>query len=204
MRVSTAFNTMLAIPGASVAAVRFEPSRVVVRLRCRRRRPVCPCGRKSRAVYDRSLRRWRHLDLGGMRLFLEAEVRRVNCRACRRIRTELVPWARPAARHSRDLQNLIAFMAQRMDKTTVTKLLRVSWEAVARIVIQVVAEHLDGDRLAGLYRIGVDEVSYRKGPRFLTVVADHDREGAVVWAREGNDAATLEAFYDELGEARCA
>ncbi len=166
MRVSTAFNTMLGIQGASVAAVRFEPCCVVIRLRSRRRRPVCPCGWKGTAVYDRSLRRWRHLDLGGMRLFLEAEVRRIECRVCRRIRTETVPWARPAARHSRDLQDLIAFMAQRMDKTTVTRLLRVSWEAVARIVVQVVAEHLDGDRLAGLYRIGVDEVSYRKGPRF--------------------------------------
>jgi len=204
MRVSTAFNTMLGIPGASVAAVRFEPSCVVVRLRRRGRRPVCPCGWKGRAVYDRSLRRWRHLDLGGMRLFLEAEVRRLECPSCRQVRTELVPWARPGARHSRDLQDVIAFMAQRMDKTAVTKLLRVSWETVARIVIDVVAEHLDDDRLEGLYRIGVDEVAYRKGPRFLTVVADHDRAGAVVWAREGNDAATLEAFYDELGEARCA
>lgn len=116
MRVS---NTMLASPGASVAAVRFEPSCVVVRLRCRRRRPVCPCGWKGRAVYDGSLRCWRHLDLGRMRLFLEAEVRRIECRVCRRIRTETAPWARPAARHSRDLQDLIAFMAQRMDKTTV-------------------------------------------------------------------------------------
>jgi transposase len=203
MHVSTAFNTMLAIPEASVVAARFESACVVIRLRCRRHRPICPCGWKGRAVYDRSIRRWRHLDLGGMRLFLEAEVRRLACRACRRIRTETVPWARPAARHSRDLQDLIAFMAQRMDKTTVTRLLRVSWEAVARIVVQVVAEHLDGDRLDGLYRIGVDEVSYRKGPRFLTVVADHDRDGAVVWAKDGNDSATLEAFYAELGEARC-
>jgi transposase len=82
--------------------------------------------------------------------------------------------------------------------------LRVSWETVARIVIDVVAEHLDGDRLDGLYCIGVDEVSYRKGPRFLTVVADHGRAGAGVWAREGNSATSLEAFYDELGETRCA
>lgn len=204
MRVSTAFNTMLGLPGATVDAVRFEPSCVVVRLRQRGRRPVCPCGWRGRAVYDRSRRRWRHLDLGGMRLFLEAEVRRLACRSCRRVRTERVPWARPGARHSRDLQDLIAFMAQRMDKTTVTKLLRVSWETVARIVIQVVAERLEGDRLEGLSRIGVDEVAYRKGHRYLTVGADHDHNGAVVWAQEGNDAATLEAFYDELGENRCA
>jgi transposase len=165
---------------------------------------VCPCGWRGHASYDRSVRRWRHLDLGGSRLFVEAEVRRLHCRRCRRVRTEAVAWARPAARHSRDLQDLVAFMAQRMDKTTITKLLRISWESVAKIVIDVVADHLDDARLEGLYRIGVDEVSYRKGHRYLTVVADHDRAGAVVWAKEGKDAATLNAFDDELGEARCA
>jgi transposase len=203
MRVSTAFNTMLAISGASVAAVRFEPSCVVVTLRRRTRRPTCPCGWRGRASYDRSVRRWRHLDLGGMRLFLEAEVRRLECWRCQRVRTEAVPWARPRARHSRDVQDLVAFMAQRMDKTTVCRLLRVSWESVAKIVIDVVTERLDATRLHGLYRIGVDEISYRKGYRYLTVIADHDRKGAVVWAKEGKDAATLEAFYDELGEAGC-
>ena len=120
------------------------------------------------------------------------------------MRTEVVPWARPGARHTRDVQDLVAFMAQRMDKTTITRLLRVSWEAVARIVIDVVADQLDTARLDGLFRIGVDEVSYRKGHRYLTVVADHDRDGAVVWAKEGKAAKTLEAFYDELGDERCA
>jgi len=203
MRVSTAFNTMLAIPGASVTAVEFEPTHVVATLRRRERRPNCPCGWKGRAVYDHSVRRWRHLDLGGCKLFLQAEVRRLLCRRCQRVRTEDVPWARPGARHSRDLQDLVAYMAQRMDKTTITKLLRISWESVAKIVVAVVADHLEDARLDGLYNIGVDEVSYRKGHRYLTVVADHDRAGAVVWAREGKDAATLEAFYDELGPTRC-
>ena len=145
------------------------------------------------------MRRWRHLDLAGSKLWLEAEIRRLDCRGCGRVRTEVVPWARPGARHTRDVQDLVAFMAQRMDKTTITRLLRVSWEAVARIVIDVVADQLDTARLDGLFRIGVDEVSYRKGHRYLTVVADHDRDGAVVWANEGKSATTLEAFYDELG-----
>ena len=204
MRVPTAFNTMLAIAGASVVTVQCEPDCVVVRLQRRQRRPMCPCGWRGRAIYDRSLRRWRHLDLGGMRLYLEAEIRRLECKRCQRVRTEAVPWARPGARHSRDLQDLVAYMAQRMDKTTITRLLRVSWEAVAKIVVDVVADQLDAARLDNLFRVGVDEVSYRKGHRYLTVVADHDRAGAVVWAKEGKDAATLEAFYDELGEARCA
>ena len=204
MRVSTAFNTMLAIPGSSVTGVSFEPTSVVAQLRLRARHPTCPCGQRCRTVYDRSTRRWRHLDLGGTRLHLEAEIQRVDCRRCRRVRTETVPWARPGARHSRDLQDLIAFMAQRMDKTTITRLLRVSWESVASTVVAVVAENLDATRLQGLFRIGVDEVSYRKGHRYLTVVADHDREGAVVWAGEGRSDATLDAVYGELGDNGCA
>jgi transposase len=204
VRVSTAFNKLLAIVGATVAAVTFTPAGIVVGLRRRRSKLVCPCGWKTWSVYDRHVRRWRHLDLAGTKLWLEAEIRRLHCRRCQRVRTEVVPWARPGARHSRDLQDVVAFMAQRMDKTTICQLLRVSWEAVAKIVIDVVADSLDAARLDGLLRIGVDEVSYRKGHRYLTVVADHDRDGAVVWAKEGKNAKTLEAFYDELGETRCA
>lgn len=204
MRVTTAFNKLLVIPGASVGSVAFTPAGLVLGLHRRRRRPVCPCGWKGRAVYDRSTRRWRHLDLGATKLLLEAEIRRLDCRRCGRVRTETVDWARPAARHTRDFEDVVAWLAQHTDKTTITKLLRTSWETVAAIVVRVVAEHVDGRRLEGIYRIGVDEVSWRAGNRFLTVVADHDRDGAVIWAGEGRNAKTLEEFYDRLGERGCA
>ncbi len=204
MRVTTAFNKMLAPVGASVTSVTFAPEGIVVGLRRRRAKHRCPCGWKTWSSYDHSVRRWRHLDLGATKCFFEAEIVRIDCRPCGRVRTEEVPWARPGARHSRDLQDVVAWLAQRMDKTSVARLLRVSWEAVARIVIMVVADHIDGSRLEDLYRIGVDEVSYRKRHRYLTVVADHDRDGAVIWAGEGKGASTLEAFYDELGPERCA
>lgn len=204
MRVTTAFNKMLAIVGASVASVTFAPEGIVVGLRRRRRKLVCPCGQKTWAVYDRSVRRWRHLDLGAARCFLESEIRRVDCRRCDRVRTEAVPWARPRARHTKDFQDVVAWLACHTDKTTITRLLRVSWEAVAKIVVDVVADTIDDARLDNLFHIGVDEVSWRKGHRYLTVVADHGRDGAVVWAAEGKDHTVLEAFYDELGDDRCA
>jgi transposase len=144
------------------------------------------------------------LDLGAARLFLRAEIRRLDCRRCGRVRTEDVRWARPGARFTRGFEDVVAWLAQRMDKTAVSRLLRCSWEAVAGIVTRVVADHLDDARLDQVYRIGVDEVSYRKGHRYLTVVADHDRAGAVIWAGEGKSGATLEQFFEQLGPARSA
>lgn len=203
MRVSTAFNRMLAIRGARVLEVVFEPGAVVVRIALRRRRLQCPCGRWGHARYDKSTRRWRHLDFGTCRLFLEAEIRRVDCRRCGRVRTERVPWARPRARHTRDFEDLVAWLAAHADKTTVTRLLRCSWEAADAIVTRVVTDRIDPARLDRLYRIGVDEVSYRRGHHYLTLVVDHDT-GHVVWAAQGRESQALQDFYTQLGPERCA
>jgi transposase len=85
------------------------------------------------------------------------------------------------------------------DKTTITTLQRVSWEAVAGIVAAVVA-----DRLDELCRIGVDEVSYRRGYRYLTVVADHDRDGAVVPLHRLDRRSSISALSSRASRARGA
>lgn len=198
MRVSTAFNRMLALRGATVISVRFEAEEIVVDLRLRARRLRCRCGWSTRSRYDSSRRRWRHLDVAGCRLWLEADIRRLECRCCKRVVTEEVPWARPAAWHTRDFEDMVAWLAQRTDKTTIAALMRCSWKAVDRIIRRFVAERLDQARLEGLYRIGVDEISYKRGHYYLTVVADHD-SGKVVWVAPGKRGQALQDFYDALG-----
>lgn len=202
MRVSTAFNRMLALDGVSVTTVAFTGEGIVVGLRRRARRHRCPCGRRAPG-YDRSTRRWRHLDLAACKLWLEAEIWRVHCRACGRVRTEEVPWARPGARLSRDLEDIIAWLAQRTDKTSVCDLVRVAWETVQAVVMRVVDEHLDDARLEGVFNLGVDEISYKRGHQYLTVVADHDN-GRVLHVAKGRNKAALQGFFDELGPQRCA
>jgi transposase len=197
MRVTTAFNKMLGLVGVSVATVAFTPEGIVLGLRRRRAKHRCPCGWRTWAIYDRSVRRWRHLDLGASRCFLEAEIARIHCRSCGRVRTEEVPWARPGSRHSRDFQDVVAWLAQRVDKTTITKLLRVSWEAVAKIVIDVVAEAIDDARLNDLYRIGVDEVSYRKGHSYLTLVYDI-AGGTVEYIADDRKQASLDPYFESF------
>lgn len=201
MRVTTAFNRLLALQGARVIDVLFGPAGVTVRVALRRRRAACSgCGQVCRHVHDRAWRRWRHLDLAGNRCFVEYELRRVRCPDCG-VRVEAVPWARPRARHTRDFEDLVAFMAQQMAKTPITALLRIGWDTVGAIVERVVSDHLDERRLAGLVMIGCDEISYRRGQRYLTQVCDH-HTGAIVWAKPGRNAATLQAFFDQLGERK--
>ncbi len=81
--------------------------------------------------------------------------------------------------------------------------MRIAWRTVGAILERVVPRHRTADPLDDLTHIGVDELSYRRHHEYVTVVIDHGR-GAVVWAREGKDAAILAAFFEELGKDRCA
>ena len=76
---------------------------------------------------------------------------------------EAVPWARPEAHHTRDFEDVVAWLAQQMAKTPVAGLLRIGRDTVGRIVEHVVADHLDEERLRGLVAIGVDEISIGAG-----------------------------------------
>lgn len=201
MRVTTAFNRVLAIEGTCVISVEFTSEGLVLGVRARRRRHRCPCGQRVRGRYDQSRRRWRHLDIGVVKVWLEAVVARVRCPRCVAVRTEQVPWARPGARHTRDFQDVVGWLAQRMDKTAVAQLMRCSWSTVDRIVTVVVADHLHDARFDGLTRIGVDEISYRRGRKFLTLVVDHDRP-RVVWVGVGHSKATMDAFFEAMGPQR--
>ena len=78
MRATTAFNRIIDIEGVAVSGVTFTPEGVVVRIRRRKRLHQCPCGWTTGSHYDRSIRRWRHLDFGVTKCFLEAEICRID------------------------------------------------------------------------------------------------------------------------------
>lgn len=197
MRITTAFNRMLRLPGAWVQDVAFGDEGVIVTVGLRRRRRVCSgCGARGLQIKDRRVKRWRHLDLGSSRCFIECELRRLRCPDCGE-RAEMVEWARAGSPYTRDFEDLAAWLTQQMAKTQITRLLRIGWESVGKIAERVVADHLDEGRLDGLVFLGVDEISHGADHRFLTCVADHER-GGIVWAAPGRNAATLQAFFDEL------
>ena len=203
MRVTTAFNRMLGLPGAWVRDVEFGERAVIVTVALRRKRPVCSgCGARGLKIKEHRVKRWRHLDLGGLRCVIECRLRRLYCPGCGDL-PEAVAWARGGARYTRDFEDLTAWLAQQMSQTQVTKLMRIGWETVGNILERVVADYLDHGRMDGLRLIGVDEVSYGADHKFLTCVADHEKP-RIVWAAPGRNAASLQAFFDQLTDEQKA
>lgn len=206
MRVTTAFNRLLGLEGISVEEVTFvAETSVTVDVALRRRRLVCPlCSFSTRARYDTRAvaSTWRHLDFGRWRVSVRAKLRRLHCPE-HGVRVEAVPFARPRSGFTRDFEDLVAFLATKTDKSTITRISRVDWDTVGRICERVVADGLGSDRLDGLVNIGVDEVSWRRHHQYLTLVADHGTR-KIVWGAPGKDTATLDAFFDDLGPQRAA
>lgn len=195
--------------GVDAKTVRVDGAELVdealeIRLRPRfRYRWRCPHCDERRPGYDPgSTRRWRALDLGRVKVFVVAQVPRVEC-PDHGVVVAAVPWARHRARHTLAFEELAAWCAVEMSATAASRLLRCSWRTIGGIVARVVAD-LDSDRLLdGVTRIGIDEISYRRHQRYLLVVVDHDRR-RLIHAVDGANMTTLGAFFDLLGEERTA
>lgn len=205
VRGTTLLRMLLGIQGVYVTKVSLGGEGMVLDVRPSTRVPRCgDCGRRVQAIHDRRERMWRHLDLGGMRAWLRYTIRRVCCPECG-VRVEQVPWAESGSRFSKPFENQVAYLAQRCDKTTVTRLMRITWRTVGDIVKRVVVKAglLSPERFDGLTHIGIDELSYRKHHKYITVVTDHV-SGRVVWAGKGKSSETVAMFFKALGPERAA
>ncbi len=199
MRASTLLNAVLELPGVRVRDAAVVEDVLWVTASLRRRRLQCPwCVFETRHRYDTRAvdSSWRHLDMGGRVCRIRLRRRRLRCPE-HGVLAEGVAFARPGSGHTRDFEDLVAWLVTKTDKTTVSGFARVSWRTVGAICERVAADVLDPDRLSGLVDIGVDEISWRKHHRYLTLVSDHDT-GTIVWGKPGKDTATLHAFFDEL------
>lgn len=169
------------------------------------RRQRCGICERRCAKYDsgEGRRRWRALDLGTVQAVIEANAPRVSCPE-HGVVVAAVPWARHGAGHTRALDDQVAWLATNCSKTAITQLMRIGWRTVGNICARVWADvEARVDLLAGLRRIGIDEISYKRHHKYLTIVVDH-ASGRLLWAEAGRDKATLRKFFDLLGPERSA
>ena len=161
----------------------------------------CPyCGKKcpKDGVSVKGRRQWRSLDFGSILVEIESDTQRINCPEHGRIVAD-VPWAYPGSRFTKDFDLTIGWLAVYLPRSVVSEYMRIDWKTVGRCVSRTLHE-IEPERNVrrnGLVHIGIDETSYKKGHKYITIVLNHDTN-TVVWAAPGHGKKVLEQFYRSL------
>lgn len=160
----------------------------------------CPkCGKKCPGYTDsKKIRRWRSLDFGSQRVSIEAHSPRVTCSE-HGVIVARVPWARHNSNFTRDFEQAVTWFALHACASDVSEYFRIKWETVGSIVkrVQDSLEKRKESKFDNLEEIGIDETSYKKGHKYMTVVVNHNT-GTLVWAKKGHGKEVLTEFFKEL------
>jgi len=205
--MTSVMKKLLNVKGIVVEDIGFEPfgndETLIVKVRpMARQKSRCGlCGKKSPG-YDSGTkaRRWRSLDFGTFRVYIEYDLPRVRCRKHGVIAAR-VPWARHDSWFTRDFEDTVAWLMLHATRSCVSDLMRIAWETTGAIAKRVYddAKMAAQDPFESLERIGIDETSYKKGQKYMTVVVDHDT-GALIWAAKGHGKKVLDSFFQAMTE----
>ncbi len=166
-------------------------------------KPECGlCGERCGTYDHQEVRLFRFVPLWGIPVYFRYRMRRVDCRVDG-VRVEALPWARGNSSVTRALELFLARWARLLSWKDVAVRFEVSWESVYRSVKAVVEYGLKHRSLEGIEAIGVDEVHYRKGHQYMTVVYQID-EGArrLLSVTRNRTVRSLLGFFRLLGKER--
>jgi len=202
MRLCTVLNRCTRFKRFVFESARFDDEdRILVRLRPRANsRPVCSrCGMQA-GVYDAGSkeRLFEFVPMWGYRVFFVYRMRRVQCRRCGVV-VEQTPWATGKHQLTDAYRFFLAHWAGKLSWKDVAESFRTSWRKVYESVKFVVDYGLARRRLDDVSALGVDEIQYRSGRRYLTVVCRIDQGmRRLLWIGRGRTSQTLARGLREL------
>lgn len=165
-------------------------------------RPICSgCGRPA-AGYDRGgqPRRFEFVPLWGMAVFFVYRMRRVNCPACG-VKVEQVPWCDGKNRLTTTYRWFLAAWAKRLSWREVALVFRTSWQSVFRAVQHAVFWGVAHAKWENVTAIGIDEIQWQRGHRYLTLVYQIDAGcKRLLWIGGDRTKKTLEGFFRVFGK----
>lgn len=202
MSTKSLLKHLLNVKNTVVDSYRIKDEDLIIRVHpTKGKRCICPVCHKKAPYYDSlGLRTWRSLDMGVTKVFIEAPIIRVDCNK-HGVHTSSVPWARHHSGFTRDFENTVSWMTKYLSKTAVSQCMRISWNTVGSIISRYRkdADPYPEHRYDNLKRIGIDETSYRKGYKYMTVVVNHDTN-SVIWVHDKHGKEILREFFESLTE----
>ena len=166
-------------------------------------RPICSgCGRRGPGYDTLEPRLFEFVPLWGIAVFFYYALRRVDCRRCG-VTVESVPWAEGKHTLTNTYMLFLARWAKRLSWQETARAFKTSWEKVFRSVEWAVQWGLAHRDMSNIRSIGVDEVLWHRGHKYLTVVYQIDSEcKRLLWVGKDRTVRTLLQFFRELGEER--
>ncbi|MEI6500546.1 MAG: ISL3 family transposase [Armatimonadota bacterium] len=165
--------------------------------RCRR------CGSRTTKAYDHRVRVLRDLSVFGRQVYLYVPQWRVDCPVCRAIVSEELDLCEPGQMMTRRYEHYLAKLCELLPAQAVARWEGLSWSTVAHIDRKYLEKRQQAQRLEDVRQICIDEVAYKKGQNYVTVVSDLISR-KVLWVGKDRSKATVAAFFAELGPAATA
>ena len=204
MRLISLLNHYQRYPGFVYENARLcrESQTIEISVRPRRRsRPVCSgCERPATAYDHLSLRRFEFVPLWGCMVVLLYHMRRVDCRTCG-VRVETVPWGVGKHQLTKAYMLFLAHWARKLSWQETARSFRSTWEKVCQSVEYVVQWGLEHRQLSPIAAIGVDEIQYARGHKYLTLVYQIEQQCTrLLWIGRERTTSSFEGFFTLIGE----
>jgi len=151
-------------------------------------------------TYDHlGVRRFEFVPFWGFMVFLLYRMRRIDCRGCG-VKVEAVPWGCGKHQMTTAYVLFLAHWARKLSWKETASSFRTSWDKVCQAVEVVVQWGLAHRTLGPIRAIGVDEIQYSKGHKYLTLVYQIDAGCTrLLWIGKERTVATFEQFFDMIG-----
>ena len=190
------------IHGYQYVRTHFEKGSIVFRIKQSGYSLRCPkC--KSRYVRRRGtvVRRFKTIPIGSTPVFIELAIQRVECFRCKIVRQVKLSFADWRRSYTRSFELYALALCRHMTILDVAKHLKVGWDTIKDILKRHLTRRFKFPKLGHLQRIAIDEISFGKGHRYLTVVLDLS-SGAVVFVGDGKGSNALTPFWRRLKRSK--
>jgi transposase len=205
LQLITILNRCHRFPGFVYQQARFSSDHKSIEIAVRPRKgsgAVCSRCHQPAPGYDQlPERRFEFIPFWGFLVFLLYSMRRVDCRRCKAVVVEEVPWGDGKRTLTRAYMLFLARWARRLSWKETAEAFRTSWEKVFDAVEHVVAYGLTNRKLGGIDAIGVDEIQYAKGHKYLTLVYQIDLDVTrLLWVGKERTIESFRGFFTTIGD----
>ena len=160
------------------------------------------CGTMHRGHYDSTRRRVRDLSCGELRICLDLEVRRVQCRSCHAVKRERLEFLVERTRHTRRFARYVGRRCVSSTIKDVAEELLLGWDAVKELDKVYMREQLERASRPSPKIVGIDEISVRKGHDYRIVVSDLEKQRPIWFGGQDRKETSMDEFYAFLGEKK--